>query len=131
MSQVIPSVLHGFIELPSANEYILTNVNIPCSCVYGVDLDKFAVDHDDLALCDIRICDGKIAAIVPPQLVHPYTFVDLEGSCAWPTFVDLHTHIGMSVNDRMQPLHILGFFDCWIEMNAPKIFTLPMFMLLL
>jgi hypothetical protein len=90
---VIPRVLRGFAEVPAEDEYVLLNCSAPSACLHNVDLSTLTIDHDGLVCCDIRVKDGLVVDVCSPRQWACST-VDLEGGCVWPTFVDLHTHIG-------------------------------------
>jgi cytosine/creatinine deaminase len=95
------------VSLPRGRtHYILKNAHVPLGCLKGVDHDAFHVCIDRLAIVDIEINNGKIAAILPAgsTYVSPFaaalalapTVIDLRGKMILPTFVDLHTHIDKS-----------------------------------
>ena len=51
------------------------------------------VDTDDNVVLDLRIADGRIAAIEPHGPARDGAVVELDGSQLWPSFLDLHTHL--------------------------------------
>jgi len=81
----------GFAAVPDAPRYILGDATVP-----GVLLDAPGIEPDPegLARVDIAVAEGRIAAIGPAG-----TFggdaprLDLRRGMAWPTFVDMHTHL--------------------------------------
>lgn len=101
---VIPRVLKGFAEVPADNTYVLLNCSVPSACLHNVDLSTLVVDHDGLVSCDIRVKDGLIVDVCSSRQ-WACSSVDLEGGCVWPTFVDLHTHIGTFLSPIGAPEH--------------------------
>ena len=51
------------------------------------------IDADGLALVDLRIEDGRIAAIEPSGPVRSGPSRDQDGGQVWPGLIDLHTHL--------------------------------------
>lgn len=100
MSSLTPRVNYGFALIPEADEYILANCSVPTVLLAGPRLQDLAIDHDSLARCDIVISDGRVKDIcVPKKKTFQCPVVDVEGGCVFPTFVDLHTHIGAHGRD--------------------------------
>jgi cytosine deaminase len=74
--------------IPQGGSYRLARARVP-TCV--VDAPPIG-DSDGLALVDISVADGRIAAIAPAGA--PTTgAIDLAGRMLLPAFVDCHTHI--------------------------------------
>lgn len=95
MSNLNPRVSYGFALLPETDQYILANCSVPAVLLSHPRLQDLPTDSDSLARCDIVVSDGKISEVCAPGKVDPQCpVVDLEGGCVFPTFVDLHTHIG-------------------------------------
>lgn len=102
---VIPRVLQGFADVPAEAEYALLNCSVPSGCLHNVDLSTLTVDHDDLVRCDIRVKEGRVVDVASCRQWACST-IDLEGGCVWPTFVDLHTHIGAPLNECSSPAKV-------------------------
>lgn len=95
MSNLNPHVNYGFALVPDADQYILANCSVPTVLLSHPRIHDLVTDSDSLARCDIVISDGTITDICVPGKVDLHVpVVDLEGGCVFPTFVDLHTHIG-------------------------------------
>lgn len=92
----------AFISLPEARRYKLTSARIPAACCDGLGesaIEAFRTCVDGLLSADIEIEDGCIASISPAAECSSPTsngapVLDLQGSTVFPTFADLHTHIG-------------------------------------
>jgi cytosine deaminase len=69
----------------------LRNATVPACLVDALPAEA-SVDREGLARLDIRIEAGKVAALLPAG-AGSEGGVDLDGSMAWPCFVDLHTHL--------------------------------------
>ncbi|MGO1079729.1 cytosine deaminase [Inquilinus sp. CA228] len=82
----------GFATLPDARRYRLTNATVPACLTEGADLRP---DRDGLALADLTIDGGTLAAIRPAGSPDPdgLPALDLDRGMAWPTFVEAHTHL--------------------------------------
>jgi cytosine deaminase len=76
---------------PDGDKVHVANVNVPQSLLAS----EFAGAPADtgLALVDLIIDGGKIAAIVPPGAATELPLFDADGGQAWPPFADLHTHL--------------------------------------
>lgn len=77
------------VSVPESGEFTLSNVRVHASLspqAAGI------VDHDGFLRCDIRVADGRIAAIGSPN-VPPADGEDLGGRIVLPAFVDCHTHL--------------------------------------
>ena len=89
-------MLRWAVQVPAENHYTLNNANVPVCLVSedaGVEADTASVDHT--ALLDIEVLDGTIASMAPAGKAKAKGRpVDCAGRMVWPTFVDLHTHIG-------------------------------------
>ncbi len=72
-----------FLDVPATDDLLLRNLRVP-GCLIGSDAE--------LAPVDIRITDGRFAAI-RPALPPGGAEVDAGGSIALPGLVDLHTHL--------------------------------------
>lgn len=70
------------------NDTWLRRVQIPAS---HLDNSNGASDAEGLALLDLRIVDGRIAAIAPAGAATEG--IDLDRGQAWPCFVDGHVHL--------------------------------------
>lgn len=69
----------------------LLRATVPVCLVEGANL---ASDADGLAVVDIEIIDGRIAAIRPTGVVTAVgPSIDLDRGMVWPGFVDCHTHL--------------------------------------
>ena len=81
----------GFARVPDGPRYIVADATVP-----GVLLDSPGIEPDaeGLAHVDIAVAEGRVAAIGPAG-----TFggdaprIKLDRGMAWPTFVDMHTHL--------------------------------------
>jgi cytosine/creatinine deaminase len=82
-----------FFTLPEENSFRLRNATVPACLVDGLS-PAIAPDADGLVSLDFEISGDRIDAILPGGAADgTQTSVDLDGSMAWPCFVDLHTHI--------------------------------------
>ncbi|MEO0432225.1 MAG: cytosine deaminase [Cyanobacteria bacterium J06656_5] len=91
--------MSGFINVPDAAHYWLTNGRVPL-CLLDMDLSPLpalrAFPHqEELVAVDVEVCDGAIATIVPTgqAAVGDRPAVDLGEGLIWPCFVDMHTHL--------------------------------------
>lgn len=82
----------GFATLPDARRYRLTNATVPACLVQGAGL---APDREGLALADLTIDGGTLAAIRPAGSPDPHGLpaLDLDRGMVWPAFVEAHTHL--------------------------------------
>lgn len=92
-SRWVPSV-----PTDGTDSFVLRNAHVPECTVSGAE--NLKTDIDGLALVDIVIRDGKIAAVVPAGgglssggAAGELLEVDVDGGMCWPTFSDIHTHI--------------------------------------
>lgn len=93
-SHVIPNEVFDFTNIPESGDYVLLNCSVPIEVLRSGSVPGPGND-DDLVLCNIHIESGKISKITPSTQMQVYEGVDLEGGCVFPTFMDLHTHIGV------------------------------------
>jgi cytosine deaminase len=75
--------------IPVGGAYRLTRARVPVSLADA----KLSGDSDGLALVDISVADGKIAAITSTAPTPDSDASDLAGRMVLPCFVDCHTHI--------------------------------------
>jgi cytosine/creatinine deaminase len=88
----------GFMTLPKVPHYIACNVHVPLHCLRGVDNCESIADLDGLCAIDVEIMNGIVLSLTPAGSslkADGPRVVDFAGSMCWPTFLDLHTHIGM------------------------------------
>lgn len=98
MSNLNPQVNYGFALVPEADQYILANCSVPTVLLSHPRIQDLPTDNDSLARCDIVVANGSITEVYAPGKVDQQCpVVDVEGGCVFPTFVDLHTHIGASM----------------------------------
>jgi cytosine deaminase len=69
-------------------DFWLRNVRVPAVVLDGAPAPA---DAEGLVRLDLRIADGRIAAIAPAGTVHEG--VDLDQGQVWPCFVDGHVHL--------------------------------------
>ncbi len=62
-------------------------------CLLGSVPPGTVIDGEGLALVDLRIDAGRVAAIEPAGPSRAGTVRDQDGGQVWPGFVDLHTHL--------------------------------------
>ncbi len=72
-------------KIPESGRYVLANASVPRAFVE-------APGESEIALLDILIEDGRIAAIAPAGSLTGDA-VALDRGMVWPCFVDLHTHL--------------------------------------
>ena len=72
--------------------FALRNARVPL-CLLAGPPDGIAADGEGLALVDIAIEAGRIAAIRSPAGRLEPGDRDLDGGQAWPCFADIHTHL--------------------------------------
>ena len=78
-----------FADLPAA--VTLRNATVPVCLVEGVTL---TADADGLAVVDIEIRQGRIAAIMPAGgSATENASINLDHGMVWPCFVEAHTHL--------------------------------------
>ena len=69
----------------------LLRATVPVCLVEGA---KLVGNADGVAVADIEIANGRIAAIRPTGVAVPVgPSIDLDRSMVWPGFVDCHTHL--------------------------------------
>jgi cytosine/adenosine deaminase-related metal-dependent hydrolase len=96
--------MSGFMSIPNVPHYIAHNVHVPVHCLRGLDSFESIVDHDGLCAIDIEVLNGTVLSLsaagssIKPN---PPRVVDFAGSMCWPTFLDLHTHIGIATGMRV------------------------------
>jgi cytosine deaminase len=83
--------MSGFIDVPAADALWLRNARASRSLFTAAP--ALPADRDDTVLVDLRIGDGRIAAIEPGGGARDGIVVELDGGQVWPGFVDLHTHL--------------------------------------
>lgn len=76
------------LAIPESGAYWLRDARTP-ACF--LDSPVAPADHEGLVRCDIRIEDGRIAAVAPRGTAPEG--VDMRGGQVWPGFVDGHTHL--------------------------------------
>jgi cytosine deaminase len=76
----------------------LKRAQVPAALLSGVTAP---LDHEGLALLDIHIAGGKIAAIAPAGTAP--AGIDLERGQVWPCFVDGHVHLDKTQTWPRQP----------------------------
>lgn len=74
--------------LPTTGAMTLRNATVPACLIDGLPAEA-AVDRDGLVRLEIRIVEGRIAALKPSA----EDGIDLGGGMVWPCFVDMHTHL--------------------------------------
>src|SRR5262245_10691987 len=92
------------IEIPRAPRYVLRRARVP-ACLLAAPPASAETDRDGALLLDIEIADAKLGAIAPSAPAAPDAIptVDLAGCHAWPTLVDVHTHLDKChIIDRTQ-----------------------------
>jgi cytosine/creatinine deaminase len=93
---VVPRFPGGFLSLPEDATYVLVNCSVPGACLNSSTEHDSAENPDKLVRCDILVSNGVIREIGSLSGSDTHPTVDLEGGLCFPTFVDLHTHIGTS-----------------------------------
>jgi cytosine deaminase len=83
-------VASGFATLPRSPHFALVNATLPAELLD--EMPGFP-DADGLVAADIAIDNGVVQRISPPGSETGLPHLDLAGGMAWPTFVDMHTHI--------------------------------------
>jgi cytosine/creatinine deaminase len=85
----------AFADLPAGPAFRLINARVPACLTDAQDLGAVA-DPDGLVPCDIRVDDGRIAAIVRRAAAAPREdgpSLDLDCGIVLPRLLDAHTHI--------------------------------------
>jgi cytosine deaminase len=80
----------GFAVLPDAPRFVLRNATLPAVLAEGFPGEPNA---DGLVAADIVIANGKIERLSAAASEAGTPSLDMSGGMAWPTFVDMHTHI--------------------------------------
>jgi cytosine deaminase len=71
----------------------IRNARVPACLLEGVEVEAV----DGLARVDIRLEDGRIAAVrSASEAANTDRALDLDGGMVWPGFVDCHTHLDKS-----------------------------------
>ena len=81
----------GFFAPPSASRYALRRVHVPKSLL--LETPPGPAGHDDLALCDLLIDDGRIACVAPAGSLDAALGPDLDESLVLPGMLDAHAHL--------------------------------------
>lgn len=80
----------GFMALPQADRFALTNVTLPSVTVEGFQ----AQARDGLVSADVVIAGSKIEAVLPVgSAPSDMPQADLRDGMIFPCFVDMHTHL--------------------------------------
>ena len=87
-------------NVPNASRLRLANASVPVCCLPADGESPYTQTIDSLALVDIFVSDGVVNHIAAADSRHhpdhsEYVSVDLRRGMVLPTFVDLHTHIGI------------------------------------
>ena len=91
-----------FSVIPDTSNYWLKNAHVPV-CLIERELDISSQTREGLSLVDIEIKEGVIKQIVQSNGELPslnngdIPRVDLKGGMVWPCFVDMHTHLDLSL----------------------------------
>lgn len=115
------------VDLPHTSHYVLADANVPLVCLEGDVAQQLEGDVDSVARVDIEVEQGRIKAIRPSTSVNGKTpagntaTCNLRGSMVWPTFIDLHTHIG-EMSFRALCHLLLVKLEC--EELSPGMFTI-------
>lgn len=114
-------------NIPNASHLLLANATVPVSCLPVVGESEYTRTIDSLTLIDIHMVDGIVTQIAAannsqrpdsPQ----WALVDLRRGMVLPTFVDLHTHIGI----EGQLLVTFSLAHCFsAPCGPPRAVTLP------
>ena len=82
-----------FVTVPERNIYRLRNATVASPLLSELPPGA-PVSPDGLALVDVFVRDGLIAAVVPPETREgPEASVDLARAQLWPCLIDVHTHL--------------------------------------
>lgn len=83
----------GFVDIPDAAAFVLAGVRVPVCLVDDPPIDAVP-DSEGLLRLDVRIADGRIAALAAHRGDDRSAGrVDPGPGMVWPGFVDLHTHL--------------------------------------
>jgi cytosine/creatinine deaminase len=96
-----------FVELPKGDHFVVVNCRAPSSCLEGV-VEQDGMCIDALLPVDVEVHRGRIASITSAStsngrgvaIREGVELVDVGGGIIFPTFVDLHTHIGRELLGR-------------------------------
>jgi cytosine deaminase len=80
-------------------DFWLRNAQVPAAIL---DRASAPTDAEGLTQTDLRITDGRIAAIAPPGTA-PAEAIDLDRGQVWPCFVDGHVHLDKTQTWPRQP----------------------------
>lgn len=81
---------HGFARIPDGGAYVVANATVPAALIDGA---AGLADGEGLIAADITIDGDRVASVGPPGATSGLPRLDLDGSMAWPAFVDIHTHL--------------------------------------
>lgn len=110
--------------LPDAATYTLGNARVPACCIdlhrevqnatdstNGMTADEWQTCIDGVVTVDIEVSGAHIAAIRPARAAvkGDPAYLDVRESMVLPAFVDLHTHIGGSLQCQTA---VLCMFRC-------------------
>ena len=81
-------------KIPQEGPYWLKRARVP-ACFLTETVDGAEADGDGALLLDLLIDHERIAAIAPSSIPNRSDMyvVDLAGRHAWPTLIDMHTHL--------------------------------------
>jgi cytosine deaminase len=86
-------VAAGFVAVPERSVYRLRNATVAAPLLTELP-PGIGVSADGLALVDVFVRDGLIAAVVPPETQEgPEASADLARGQLWPCLIDVHTHL--------------------------------------
>jgi len=85
---------HGDIAIPTDGDYVLRRARVP-ACFFRTPVPGLALDGEGSGVVDLKIADGRFAAIVPTGTADfgALPAVDVEGRQVWATLVDMHAHL--------------------------------------
>jgi hypothetical protein len=133
-SAIIPQESLQFIRLPDEECYVLLNCSVPQACLRNVPWhSQSSANADALVRCNIHIGCGTIQKITQVSNTGQAACLDLEDACVFPTFVDIHTHIGMCLSafahmrsilmsDRQRDKHLTQVFCAFEIMHGSEAF---------
>ncbi len=82
---------YGFAAVPDAPRYVIADATVP-----GVLLDAPGIEPDaeGLTRVDIAVAERRIVGIAPAGMFGgDAPRIEMRRGMAWPTFVDMHTHL--------------------------------------
>jgi hypothetical protein len=119
---------HDFVALPDASTYTLGNARVPACCIdlhrdvqnatessNGINTAEWQTCIDGVVTVDVEVSGAHIAAIRPAGAASKgdASYLDVRDSMVLPAFVDLHTHIGRSLQCRATArVHVLCMLRC-------------------